>query len=56
MTKKVRYAAGIDLGGTFVKLALVSEDGKILFSDKLEIGSKATRDAQYWYSKNQRKR
>ena len=44
MTKKVRYAAGIDLGGTFVKLALVSEDGKILFNDKLEIGSKATRD------------
>ena len=40
----IRYAAGIDLGGTFVKLALVSEDGKISFQDKIEIGPKATRD------------
>jgi len=39
---KMRYAAGIDVGGTFVKLALVSEDGNILFEDKLDI-SKATR-------------
>ena len=44
MTTKMRYAAGVDLGGTFVKLALVSEDGKILYSSKLEIGSRATRD------------
>ena len=40
----MRYAAGIDLGGTFVKFALVSEDGKISYNDKLEIGSKATRE------------
>jgi glucokinase len=40
----IRYAAGIDLGGTFVKLALVAEDGKISFQDKIEIGSKATHD------------
>jgi len=40
---KMRYAAGIDVGGTFVKLALVSEDGNILFEDKLDI-SKATRE------------
>ncbi len=40
----MRYAAGIDLGGTFVKFALVSEDGKISYKDKLEIGSKATRE------------
>src|SRR5665647_2414619 len=39
----MRYAAGIDVGGTFVKLALVSEDGNILFEDKLDI-SKATRE------------
>jgi glucokinase len=39
----MRYAAGIDVGGTFVKLALVSEDGKILFKNKLDI-SKATRE------------
>jgi glucokinase len=44
MTGKVRYAAGIDLGGTFVKFALVSDDGRIFFEDKLEIGSKATRE------------
>lgn len=44
MTGKGRYAAGIDLGGTFVKFALVSEDGSILFQDKLQIGSKATRE------------
>ncbi len=40
---KMRYAAGIDVGGTSVKLALVSEDGNILFEDKLDI-SKATRE------------
>lgn len=44
MTDKIRYAAGIDLGGTFVKFAMVSEDGRIFFEDKQEIGSKATRD------------
>lgn len=40
----MRYAVGIDLGGTFVKLALVSEEGEILFEDKLAIGGKATRE------------
>ncbi len=43
-TDNLRYAAGIDLGGTFVKLALVSEDGKISFSGKLAVGSDASRD------------
>jgi glucokinase len=40
----MRYAAGIDLGGTFVKFALVAEDGNISYKDKLEIGPKATRE------------
>ena len=40
----MRYAVGIDLGGTFVKFALVSESGEILFDDKLSIGGKALRD------------
>lgn len=40
----MRYAAGIDLGGSFVKLALISEEGSILFDDKLEIGVKASRE------------
>ena len=39
-----RYAVGIDLGGTFVKYALVREDGKILFKGKLPVGGKATRE------------
>ncbi|MDD2474472.1 MAG: ROK family protein [Dysgonamonadaceae bacterium] len=43
MTKE-RYAIGIDLGGTFVKYALVSETGNILFDGKLPIGSSATRE------------
>ena len=40
----MRYAAGIDLGGTFVKFALVSENGDLLFEDKLSVGGKSTRD------------
>ncbi len=40
----MRYAVGIDLGGTFVKFALVSEIGDILYDDKLPIGGKALRD------------
>ncbi len=40
----MRYAAGIDLGGTFVKFALVSEIGEILFEDKLPIGEKTTKE------------
>ncbi len=43
MTKQ-KYAAGIDLGGTFVKYALVSESGEILFDGKLPVGCDATRE------------
>lgn len=39
-----RYAVGIDLGGTFIKFALVSEKGEILYTNKLSIGATATRD------------
>lgn len=39
-----RYSVGIDLGGTFVKFALVAESGEVLFSSKLSIGSGAKRD------------
>lgn len=39
---KERYAVGIDLGGTFVKYALVSESGNILFNGKLPVGGNAT--------------
>jgi len=41
---KERYAVGIDLGGTFIKFALVAGSGDILFSDKLPVGGTATRD------------
>lgn len=44
MSKNVNYAIGIDLGGTFVKTALVSDDGKILFSEKLLIGSQSSKN------------
>ena len=40
----VRYAVGIDLGGTFVKFALISEKGEIAYSSKLALGTKAKRD------------
>ncbi len=39
-----RYAVGIDLGGTFIKFALVSNSGEILYTSKLSIGTSATRD------------
>ncbi len=39
-----RYSVGIDLGGTFIKFALVAESGDILYNDKLAIGSGAKRD------------
>ena len=39
-----KYAVGIDLGGTFVKYALVSSSGTILFDGKLPIGGNATRE------------
>ncbi len=41
---KERYAVGIDLGGTFVKYALVSELGEILFSGKLPVRENSTRE------------
>lgn len=37
----MKYAVGVDLGGTFVKVALVSEVGKIIYKNKLSIGNKA---------------
>lgn len=42
--EKLRHAVGIDLGGTFVKYALVREDGQILSDGKLPVGGKATRE------------
>lgn len=42
--KKLRYAVGIDLGGTFVKYVLVKENGEILIEGKLPVGGKATRE------------
>jgi Transcriptional regulator/sugar kinase len=39
-----KYAVGIDLGGTFIKFALVAGSGEVLYNDKLSIGSAATRD------------
>jgi glucokinase len=42
--KNLKYAVGVDLGGTFVKVALVSDVGDIVFTDKLPIGSKALKD------------
>ena len=38
------YAVGIDLGGTFIKFALVSGSGEVLYNSKLSIGSSASRD------------
>jgi glucokinase len=40
----VKYAVGVDLGGSFVKSALVSELGDILYSDKLPLGKNANRE------------
>lgn len=39
-----RYSVGIDLGGTFIKFALVSESGEIPFNSKLSIGSGTKRN------------
>ena len=38
------HAIGIDLGGTFIKYALVSQSGEILFEGKLPVGGDATRE------------
>lgn len=40
----VKYAVGVDLGGTSVKFALVSEMGDILYADKLLLGKNAKRE------------
>lgn len=42
--ENLKYAIGIDLGGTFVKVALVCETGAIRFSHKLPIGIDATKN------------
>lgn len=42
--KNLKYAVGVDLGGTFVKVALISELGDIFFKNLLPIGSDATKD------------
>lgn len=42
--KELRYAIGVDLGGTFVKIALVSSMGDIVFTDKLPIGKSASKE------------
>ena len=33
-----KYYAGIDIGGTFVKCGIVSEDGEILVKGKIPTG------------------
>jgi len=40
----IKYAVGVDLGGTFVKAALVSNTGDIIFKEKLSIGSEASKE------------
>ena len=40
----MRNAIGVDLGGTFVKLALVSEQGDFLFEEKRSIGESASKE------------
>ena len=44
MDNNKRYAVGIDLGGTFIKFALVSDSGEVIFTSKLAIGSSSTHD------------
>ncbi|MEN8186199.1 MAG: ROK family protein [Bacteroidota bacterium] len=39
-----KYAVGVDLGGTFVKVALVSNNGDLLFKDKLPVRVEGTKD------------
>ena len=42
--KKMKYAIGVDLGGTFVKVVLVSDTGDILFENKLPTGGEVPKD------------
>ena len=41
---KRKFAVGIDLGGTFVKYALVSNSGEILFDGMLPVSGESTRE------------
>lgn len=41
---KTNYAVGVDLGGTFVKAALVSSEGAIVFKAELPIGNEASKN------------
>lgn len=36
----MKYYAGLDLGGTFIKGGIVSEEGKLIVKDKIRTGSK----------------
>ena len=42
--ENMKYAIGIDLGGTFIKFGLISEKGEIVYTAKLAIGTTAKRD------------
>ena len=44
MEKNAGYAVGIDLGGTFIKYALVSDEGKIIFQNKVALGNDISRE------------
>ncbi len=44
MPKNIKYAIGIDLGGTNIKLGVVSETGKIIFKTSLETKAEAGPD------------
>lgn len=37
--RTVKYFAGVDLGGTFIKCGIVGSDGKLLIKDKIPTGS-----------------
>lgn len=41
---EVKFAVGVDIGGTFINYALVSEIGDVLFQDKFPMGKNATRE------------
>lgn len=44
INRNLKYAVGVDLGGTFVKVALISELGDIHFKNMLPIGGDATKN------------
>jgi glucokinase len=41
MAKNIKYAIGVDLGGTSIKLGIVSETGKIIYKTSLETKAEA---------------